>query len=130
VRRHRVFFSLTVAILFAARWASGTTPVDSGSAGTLEGVVRDSSGAVVLQATVSLRGASGFQRQAATDGRGFFRFERLPPGSYAVTAFRDGFAVETVEVAVTAGSPATVDITLRPANFSEEVTVSFTGSQS
>jgi iron complex outermembrane receptor protein len=95
------------------------------------GQVQDSTGAVVVGAGVTLRSASGeLSRDAATDARGRYRFQGVPPGGYLVVVFRDGFTPVTKEVAVTASAPATADITLSPASFSEEVTVSFTGAHS
>jgi iron complex outermembrane receptor protein len=97
---------------------------------TVTGQVTDSTGGAIMGASVTLRGSSGdFARDASTDVRGAYSIPDVPAGSYLVVAFRDGFSPVTHE-AVVASAPVTVDFSLAPASFSEEVTVSFTGSHS
>ena len=92
---------------------------------TVEGTVTDSTGAVIVGAEVTLRDASGsFKRTTATDARGHYRFAGVPAAAYLVDAFRDGFSPVTKEVQA---GVAAVDISLTPASFSDEITVSFTG---
>jgi len=95
------------------------------------GEVKDSTGGVLLRATITLRASVGdFRRDASTDARGRYRFQNVPAGDYVLLVTRDGFSPVTKEITLSGSDPATVDITLSPASFSEEVTVSFTGSHS
>jgi iron complex outermembrane recepter protein len=95
---------------------------------SVSGQVLDSTGGIIIGASLTLRAPQGpFRRTATTDARGRYLFDKVPPGSYLLDAFRDGFAVSTQELTVSAGEPSSADVTLKPASFAEEVTVSFTG---
>jgi iron complex outermembrane receptor protein len=97
----------------------------------VEGQVTDSTGAVVVGASVTLQSTSGsFRRDAATDARGHYRFSGVPAGGYLVIAVRDGFSPQTEEISVGSSGSVTRDLMISPASFSEEVTVSFTGAHS
>lgn len=68
-------------LLFATDAAAQASRVGA----TLEGIVRDTSGAVIPNANVTLRNPSTNQsRTVATDGQGFFRAQQLPAGGYDV----------------------------------------------
>ncbi len=95
----------------------------------VSGTVRDSTGAVLVGASVTLRSASGaVVGSAATDARGRYRIPGVKPGGYTIVVYKDEFAPATLELQVDGGS-ASQEVTLSPAGFSEEVTVSFTGEQ-
>lgn len=60
--------------------------------GTLAGSVRDSSGAVVSAATVTIRNAAtNHYRDVSTDATGLFTASNLVPGRYEVTVAKPGF---------------------------------------
>ena len=60
--------------------------------GSIEGNVKDSTGAVVPGATVEARSATLVGvASAVSDAAGSFRFPALPPGVYEVTASLQGF---------------------------------------
>jgi hypothetical protein len=70
--------------------------VDNGGAqtskGILVGVARDASGAVVVNATVTIVGNSdGATRSVKTKSDGSYRLEALDPESYTVTLRQPGF---------------------------------------
>ena len=122
----RSLASLTGLVLSAGVFAAEAQP--PAAAETVSGQVKDASGAVIVAASVTLRGSSGgFGRSVATDPSGRYRFDKVPPGSYTILVTRDGFAPASGELRVSAAEPATLDLTLQLTNFSEEVTVSFTG---
>jgi hypothetical protein len=53
--------------------------------GAVEGTVKDSTGAVVPNATVRLQG-NAFDRTVTSDSEGFFRVQQVPPGTnYTIT---------------------------------------------
>ena len=61
--------------------------------GLIEGVVRDSDGAVLPGVAIVLKNtATDFERTVVTDNGGRFRAPLLPLGPYTVTASLDGFA--------------------------------------
>ncbi len=91
--------------------------------GSIEGVVRDASGAVLPGATVEAT-ANGVVNSTVSDSVGLFRFPSLAPGNYRVTANLQGFvAREVVEVRVGLGQLKKVDFALPLAGVAETVTV-------
>jgi hypothetical protein len=95
--------------------------------GTIAGVVSDSSGAVLPGVTVSLSGErliGGTQTQT-TDAAGAYRFDRLPPGAYALKFELSGFkAIERTQIRVNAAFTATVNVQLEVGQLHETLTVS------
>lgn len=86
------------------------------------GMVRDSSGAPVPGATVSVGSVSGANVVAATtDARGEFRVANLAAGRYTVSAQLAGFAV--AEMTVQLPRAEAIAIVLRPEPLAEAVTV-------
>jgi len=94
--------------------------------GSIEGFVKDSSGAVVPGVAVEARSDTLAARlaSATTDVGGHYRFPALPPGRYEVTANMVGFGparVENVDLAL--GKLLKVDLTLKAGAVTETVTV-------
>ena len=57
--------------------------------GSIQGTVKDASGAVLPGATVEAKSPSSVGiNSTVTDARGIYRFPALPPGRYEVTASR------------------------------------------
>ena len=81
----------------------------------LQGTVKDPSGAVVANATVTVTsGALVGEKSAKTDGNGYYRFANLPPGSYSVTVKAEGFATYKREgLVLELGRLPSVDIALQ-----------------
>jgi Carboxypeptidase regulatory-like domain len=76
-------------------------PAAHGQAGTsfvLQGTVQDSSGAVVVGATVSAKDISlGTTRDQTTDSNGHYILAALPPqGTYEITVKATGFGTQTL----------------------------------
>jgi outer membrane receptor for ferrienterochelin and colicin len=97
---------------------------ESSVAGNINGLVVDSTGAVIPGASVTLTGSTG-NKTLQTDEQGVFTFAQLAPGSYSVKVERQGFRladVKGVEVAINRTS--SVRITLQPGSTSEVVNVS------
>jgi len=93
--------------------------------GSIQGVVKDSSGAVLPGVTVEARSPSAVGvSTATTDASGAYRFPALPPGNYEVSASLQSFVPAKVSDAlVTLGKQLTVDLVLKLAGVSESVTV-------
>lgn len=94
--------------------------------GSIEGIIRDSSGGVLPGVTVEARSPSlvGVQ-STVTDTAGAYRFPALAPGVYEVKATLQGFASFTLaDVRLELGKVLKVDATLAPAGVTETVQVS------
>ena len=64
----------------------------AGVGGSISGTVTDSSGAVVIKATVTATNAdTGIRQTTATDGKGFYSFPNLPIGNYELEVASSGF---------------------------------------
>jgi Fe(3+) dicitrate transport protein len=90
----------------------------------ISGQVFDSSGAVVPNASISLRRLTvGFETAAKTDASGTFAFENLLPGQYSLTVTAEGFSSSHSRVTLVGGEHATEVVTLQVGPFTEAVTV-------
>lgn len=94
--------------------------------GTIEGVVRDATGAVLPGVTVNVANVdTGAQRTVATGSDGSYRALLLPLGTYRVRAELQGFkATERTGLRLSAGQTATVDFALEVGGMAEVVSVS------
>src|SRR5271168_1771158 len=69
--------------------------------GSIHGTVKDSSGAIVSGAKITLSGeATGLAREAIAGGDGSYVIPELPAGKYALTATFTGFAPTTYNAVV------------------------------
>jgi hypothetical protein len=92
--------------------------------GSIEGVVRDASGAVLPGSTVEAKSPTGVVQSSTADANGGFRFPSLPPGKYSVTASLSGFNAKTVDdVNVYLGQIKKVDFALPVSGVTETVQV-------
>lgn len=97
----------------------------SASAGSVAGIVKDPSGAVVPGAHVELRSITGnFHETRISDRRGHFSFPSIPIGAYRVTITATGFASQVFSsFAVSAGAESSADISLKIAAVTANVQV-------
>jgi hypothetical protein len=95
------------------------------STGSIRGTVTDSAGAPLAGAEViALNPATGVQRDAATNSRGFYSLSGLSPASYQLTIRQIGSAPAAREVQVRVGQTLTLDVRLASAALQlEEVVV-------
>ena len=93
--------------------------------GKITGVVVDSSGATVANATVTVKStALMYPRTIKTGADGAYLFDLLPPGSYEVTFTATGFQTSTeTGVVLTAGFTATVNPKLQVGAVTQTVQV-------
>jgi hypothetical protein len=100
----------------------------SGSSGSITGVVTDSAGAVVPNATIEARNpVSGFSRTTSTDASGKFTIQNVPFNPYHLTIADTGFAPYASDIDVRSTVPLALSITLKVGGSAESVTVEATG---
>src|SRR5690349_18888975 len=85
-------FSFLCVMLFAVALVMGERSAHAQFNSSVEGTVKDTSGAVIPGATVTLRDTrTGIEQQSMTKDQGYFNFASMPPSTYVVTVSRDGF---------------------------------------
>jgi hypothetical protein len=92
---------------------------------SLQGVVKDSSGAMVADARVKLESTStGATRETSTNTAGEYRFDLVPAGTYKVTISLAGFQTQVMErVVLAVGQTTTNNATLAVGQQTQTVTV-------
>src|SRR3954471_2760671 len=101
-------------------------PVWALAQGSITGVVRDASGAVLPGVTVEAASPALIEkvRSAVTDGSGQYRIVDLRPGEYSVTFALTGFTTMRREgVELTGNATLTVNAELRVGALAETITV-------
>jgi hypothetical protein len=100
----------------------------SGSSGSITGIVTDPSGAVVPNATVEARNpVSGFSRTTSTDASGKFTIPNVPFNPYHLTIAGTGFASYSSDIDVRSTVPLALSVTLKVGGSAESVTVEASG---
>jgi len=113
----------TLAILALLACAASSARAQS-FRGSLRGVVRDTSGGVVVGAKVTATNdATGFSRDATTVADGGYVVPELPAGNYSVATEATGLKSPVNKAIVEVGSDTTLDITVAPGSASASVTV-------
>src|SRR5215813_14086196 len=115
---------LPLTILLAATFISGSRADDLDNI-IFEGVVRDSTSAVIAAVeVVAIHTATGIERTTISNSEGRFRISVGIPGNYKLKAKASGFNdQESEEIAVITGRTFSVDFTLAPTGFSEEIII-------
>jgi len=117
-------FVLGLVVFFATGPANGQL----GNAGSIEGVVKDSSGGVVPGAKVEISYAvSGYQRETTTGSDGSFRFSNVPFNTYHLVVTTSGFAPYTQDVDVRSSVPTGIQIALKLGTAATSITVEANG---
>src|SRR6187549_2371203 len=113
-------FSLFYALLFLPFIALAQEPF-----GSIEGTIKDPQGAVVQNATVTVRNiATNASRTVVSNDEGRYRILQLQPGNYEVKATAANFKQSVLEsVTVQVGQIAAADISLEVGGAAEVVTV-------
>jgi len=94
--------------------AAVVSPAQNAANSELQVTVKDPTGAVVTNATVTARDeAKAFERSTSANGNGVYRLLALPPGVYSVTVEASGFTkAEAKDITVTVGQVADLPVTL------------------
>jgi hypothetical protein len=106
---------VVVAAVFAIPVAAQTS--------ALRGVITDESGAVVPGATITVKGPSGTAHSTNTGGEGSYSIGSLAPGSYIVQVSAPGLALTRPVKIVLKPGTQTLNLQLKVAQLSEQVTV-------
>jgi len=108
-RRTLVPLVVTCVIAFFTAYAAA----QSLTSGDITGILTDQSGAVLANATVTLKNnQTGSVQSQSTNAQGVYRFSLLAPGSYTVSASSSGFQTVTQGTTVTIGQTASANIQL------------------
>ena len=102
-----------------------------GERATISGTVTDSTGAVVPQVSISVRNEStNVVLKTESNATGLYVAPALPPGSYEVTAQKQGFRTfKLSNIPLSVGLTATVDVHLEVGQLAEAVEVTATAVQ-
>ena len=113
---------ILVAVLVMSSAVAAVAQLDTGS---IQGVIRDTTGAVIPNATVVVTN-EGTQRayHATANAQGEYNMPSLPVGIYSVAASYKGFGTSTVTtIPLNASELHRTDVTLRPGSDTQQVTV-------
>lgn len=113
-----------LALLCGALLASLSAYAQSTS--LLRGTITDPQGAVIAEATVTLKNAqTGFTRQSLSNANGEYQFLQVVPGTYVVTVEKPGFSTIThADTTLLVRTPTTLDLRMDLGTTSESVNVS------
>jgi hypothetical protein len=120
----KCFTSLLLALLFVAvRSASAQT-----GQGSISGTVRDSSGAVIQNASVEVVDTeTGVQERTKTNKDGLYSIQALNAGNYTVNVTKSGFEqVSTQNIQISTAAATTIDIKLPVGGVNEVIQVNST----
>ena len=122
-RSRRIHSFVTAGLLAGSAVLSAGA--QTAALGNIAGIVRDSTGAVVPGATVTVTNSqTGAARTLTTDSEGHYAATFLQPGPYEVVLSGGGFGtVDQKNVTVTVGGVVSVDVTLPAASVTTDVSV-------
>jgi hypothetical protein len=119
--QHRAWRCLCLGLLVLL----GTAHLWADVTGSIQGYVRDSSGAVITGAHVVVTEvATNVSRETTTDSQGAYTVLALPPGRYRITATMTGFQQSIVNnVDLSVNDKLTFDLTLPVGSVQQNVSV-------
>src|SRR5260370_4720949 len=99
------------------------------NAGSVAGLVTDSSRGTVLGATITLKDkAPGPQRTTTSNDAGRYVFANVPPGGYEIAANKTGFrGAKVSQIEITVGTPLTINFSFDVGAMAQTVGVTATG---
>ncbi|HST11259.1 MAG TPA: TonB-dependent receptor [Terriglobales bacterium] len=124
----RTFALFLLFVSMAVVAATPTFAQSGGNSTSITGTVVDPSGAVVPNATITVRNPiSQFERSATTDAKGNFSIPNVPFNPYHMTVSAEGFAAFAQDIDVRSLVPLNVKVGLQVSASSEVVTVEGSG---
>jgi hypothetical protein len=111
--------------LLALLMSSGPLTFAQQEQGTIKGIVRDVSGAIIQNAAITCTNiATGVVSKTVSDTDGYFTIPYLSPGDYDVTAASEGFARSMLTgIHLTVNLTASIQLTLKPGSVTQQVSV-------
>lgn len=132
LQAHGAFVGGKVKVRLTMLWLGifvFSTAAWSQSSGSIEGVVKDSTGGVVPGATVEIHNpVTAYDRSVVTDASGMFRFTNVPFNPYHLTVMKGGFDAFTADIDVRSLVAASVPVALKVAGTSASVDVTERGA--
>lgn len=117
-----VLFGFCIVVCVLAAYAQG------GNSGSIEGIVKDPSGASVPHATVEISNlVSGYSRTTSTAADGNFRFTNVPFNPYHMNVTAAKFAPYSQDIEVRSGLPLRVEAALKLSTEATTVNVTENG---
>ena len=111
-----------LAFIFAFCVVAASAQV--GNSGSIEGVVKDPSGAAVVNITVEIKDpVSGYDRTTTTSNEGAFRFTNVPFNGYHLSVNANGFAPFAQDVEVRSMVPTKIEVDVKIVTNATTVTV-------
>jgi hypothetical protein len=134
IQRKQVYTQRLMAVaicLITLIFASSRHGWGQAITGTIEGTVRDQSGAVIANSTITVTNeATGTKSTRTTNDQGDYIAPFLPPGTYTVQVESSGFkSAVTSHVVVQVAQTSRVDLTMQPGKTSESVEVTAAAPQ-
>src|SRR5260370_34251864 len=124
------FVAMFAALLCLVALCPASLHAQAASSTSIAGIVTDSSGAVVVGASVKLTDkATNTPRTNSTNDAGRYFFANVPPGEYEIAVSKSGFRITKTIVTATVGIPLTVDLKLELGAVSETVEVTATNAE-
>jgi len=106
----RVILFTAIVVVFGAVRGWGQ---ELGGAGTIQGTVKDPTGAPMTAVSVEISNpVTGFKRSGTTDAAGRFVFRNLPPNGYHLSVTAQGFAPYQKDVDVRSAVPLELTVPL------------------
>ncbi|HEY3040488.1 MAG TPA: TonB-dependent receptor [Pyrinomonadaceae bacterium] len=121
--------TLSLAMAICLSGVLAVTALAQSSTGSVSGTVKDTAGAAISGAEVSLVHSQVILRTAQTDADGKFSLDNVAPGRYAIIVTRSGFGQYSSVVQVTRGDAKELNVELEVNPLSEEVTVTAEAGQ-
>ncbi len=113
-----------IAVVFLAA-AFAVTTFSQNATTSLRGAIKDSSGAVIPGAKVTItNNATGRTLTSTAGSSGEYQFSQIPPATYQITVAASGFATQTKSAELLVSQPATIDFTVSVQASQEIVNVS------
>jgi hypothetical protein len=122
--RRLAFLILSLGLLVCAT----SSRAQLGNSGSIDGVVKDPSGGVVVGAKVEISyPVTGYQREATTGNDGSFHFSNVPFNPYHLMVTATGFTAYSQDVDVRSSVPVTAQISLKIGAAATSITVEANG---
>src|SRR5580704_6121434 len=125
MKRRGLAISSILIWLFLVAFCPSSVLASPGIGGSIAGTVKDSTGAVVVHASVvAANSETGVRTTAGTDDRGAYTFPVLTVGRYALEITQAGFKpYRRTGITIDTDSALTIDVVLAPGQITDTVTV-------